>query len=595
MKRVSAMKRTVSFHRDALGPSRRFMAMSLLFLGACVGVVSLLGCGGFDTSPTDEPIVVEGLGSLRFPTSGAPAAQQYFLRGVLLLHSFEYEDAAAAFRQAQGLDPDFAMAYWGEAMTHNHPVWNHRNREAALEALARYAPTPEARRSKAPTPREGDWIGALDVLYEEGEKAVRDTAYSRAMERLVEAYPEDFEARAFHSLSLLGLSQGSRNVPTYMRAGAVALALFDENPDHPGAAHYAIHSFDDPIHAPLGLRAARAYAHIAPEAAHAQHMTSHIFLGLGLWDEVVAANERASDVVNRSRRSRNLGPSRCGHFNEWLVYGYQQLGRLEDAAELVRGCYQDVLDPDFSDFAVDWSSRLSGGTRPGSKPSARDQAARSFARMRALYLADARIEPSEAAYRFLADTDVEIEEPSDAHLSLMDLGTALAAVRRGDHALVQRTLDDLAVRGAADAPFLARYVPVWEGTVRSLLLAALGDLEAALAEARSAAGHEASLPMDYGPPLAAKPARELEGELLLAMGHPEQAIVAFGLALQRTPRRVLSVLGYARAAAASGDDHLATGAYEKLAEILASGDADQEELKEARSFLENRDETPSRR
>ena len=286
----------------------------------------------------------EGLGSLTFPTSGAPAAQPDFERGVLLMHSFEYEEAAAAFRAAQEKDPDFAMAYWGEAMSHNHPVWNEQDRDAALAVLARYGPTPMARAERAPTARERMYLEAVDVLYGDGAKPVRDTLYARAMEALAATHPEDFEARAFFALSILGLSQGSRDVPGYMRAGAVALDLFGANPGHPGAAHYVIHSFDDPTHAPLGLEAARAYASVAPDAAHAQHMTTHIFLALGMWDELVQANERADGVVDRNRGERGLPPTDCGHYNEWLAYGYQQQGRNADSGALVAGCLDQAAE-----------------------------------------------------------------------------------------------------------------------------------------------------------------------------------------------------------------------------------------------------------
>lgn len=256
------------------------------------------------------------LGTISFPNSGPPAAQRPFLRGVLLLHSFEYHDAADAFREAQRLAPGFALAYWGEAMTQTHPVWNEQELDTARAILARLAPTPEERSARARTARERAYLEAVEILYGEGSKARRDTLYSGAMARLAAAYPRDLEAQAFYALSLLGLSQGTRNVPTYMRAGALAEDVLRRNPDHPGAAHYVIHAFDDPAHAPLGLPAARAYSRIAPGAAHARHMTSHIFLALGMWDETVDANIAA------------LGPNRSkwppSHPSAWLDYAYLQ-------------------------------------------------------------------------------------------------------------------------------------------------------------------------------------------------------------------------------------------------------------------------------
>ena len=147
------------------------------------------------------------LGSIDFPNSGAPEAQESFTRAVLLLHSFEYEDAREAFQEAQRADPNFALAYWGEAMTHNHPLWRQRDRDAAVEALAKLAATAEARREKAPTQRERDYLHAVEVLYDEGEKIERDFAYCEVMGDLVERYPDDLEARAFYALSILGTAQ----------------------------------------------------------------------------------------------------------------------------------------------------------------------------------------------------------------------------------------------------------------------------------------------------------------------------------------------------------------------------------------------------
>lgn len=541
-------------------------------LRAAIGILASVGLHTLATSgpaaprplAAQEVSRIEGLGSLSFPNSGAPEAQEDFLRGVLLLHSFEYERAAGAFRRAQEIDPDFALAYWGEAMTHNHPVWNEQDREAALMALARYAPTPEARAARAPTERERAFLAAVDVLYGEGEKEARDTLYATEMERLAQAYPEDLEARVFHALSLLGLSQGDRHVPTYMEAAASALGAFHENPDHPGAAHYAIHSFDDPTHAVLAMEAARAYASIAPEAAHAQHMTTHIFLARGMWDDVVEANERAVAVTNRDRAGRDLPPTHCGHYNEWLLYGYQQQGRYEDAAVLLADCGAQARDED----------------RPGAR---RRSAAGSYVYMRNLHLADTR-DWSGAA----ATSELDLDEAATLPRLMQAWGSGIAALGRGDRRAAERSLEvlneaDAAEDGAYD--YLARYVPVWRGTLAARLLADAGDAEAAVRAAREAAVYEASLPVDFGPPVSFKPARELEGELLLAQGRAAEAMEAFQLALRRTPNRILSLAGYARAAAEAGRPDLARGAYAELAELLAKADRGSEELAEATDFL----------
>ncbi|MBI3790767.1 MAG: hypothetical protein HY275_07795, partial [Gemmatimonadetes bacterium] len=256
------------------------------------------------------------LGTLTFPNSGAAAAQPAFIRGMLLLHSFEYDDAAASFREAQRRDPRFALAYWGEALTHTHQVWNQQDADSARAVLRKLAPTATARRALARTPREQGYLDAVEVLYGEGSKAHRDTAYAEAMAQLSRAYPDDDEAAVLHATALFGLTQGVRDVPLYMRAGAIAQAVFRHNPQHPGAAHMVIHAFDDPTHAPLGLYAARAYSTIAPGAMHAQHMTTHIFLALGLWDDVVKQN-----IVAAGPDSSRWRP---GHYTSWLHYAYLQ-------------------------------------------------------------------------------------------------------------------------------------------------------------------------------------------------------------------------------------------------------------------------------
>ena len=291
--------------------------------GRCLLVTAALvsGLAAPVLAQPDTAVTVTGLGTLTFPTSTTvPAAQQAFIRGVLLLHVFEYPDAADAFRDAEARDPGFALAYWGEAMTATHPVWNQQDVAQARAALAKLGATPAARAAKAPTARERAYLAAVEILYGEGPKAHRDTLYSNAMRRVAESYPRDDEAQLFYALSLLGLSQGVRNVPTYLRAAAIAESVFVRNPHHPGAAHYWIHGMDDPEHASQALPAARALSGIAPDPGHAQHMTSHIFVALGMWDDVVSANESAMRMVDAMMRSRGQGPRLCGHYSEFLDY-----------------------------------------------------------------------------------------------------------------------------------------------------------------------------------------------------------------------------------------------------------------------------------
>ncbi len=200
------------------------------------------------------------------------------------------------------------MAYWGEAMTFNHPLWMEQDAGAARKALEKLAPTPEARLAKAPTEREKMYLSAVEALYGKGDKAANDKDYAEAMRRLHEKFPEDENAAAFYSLALLGTCEGKRDYPTYMKAAAVAEEVFAKNPLHPGAVHYLIHSYDDPVHAPLGMRAARVYAKIAPAAGHALHMPSHIFFASGMWEEAAASNEAAWKASLDRADRKKLGP-----------------------------------------------------------------------------------------------------------------------------------------------------------------------------------------------------------------------------------------------------------------------------------------------
>jgi hypothetical protein len=291
------------------------------------------------------------LGRVEFPTSGSAKAQAHFLRGLAALHSFWYEEALDAFRESTKVDPEFAMGYWGEAMTYNHPLWSEQDIAAARQVLAKIKETPKL------TDRERAYLRAVRALYGEGDKQTRDAAYSAAMEKIYRAYPDDLDAAAFYSLSLLGrVSAADKSYRLQARAGAIALEVYQKNPNHPGAAHYIIHAFDDPEHAILALPAARRYASIAPEAHHARHMPSHIFLQLGMWPEAAASNESAWEASDAWMKRKNLSLSvRDYHSLHWLLYAYLQQGRYRQAEQLLNlmkkvmseSTYNDKLRPDY--------------------------------------------------------------------------------------------------------------------------------------------------------------------------------------------------------------------------------------------------------
>ncbi len=465
------------------------------------------------------------LGTIDFPNSGSRAAQADFIEGVLLLHSFEFEDAALAFRAAQQKDEDFAMAYWGEAMTYNHPLWRQQDEEAALAALARYAPTPAARRARAPTEREAAYLATLDVLYGEGTKAERDAAYMSAMARLSAAHPTDMEARAFHALAILGSTDGERDFATYARAAAVAQPVFDANPDHPGAAHYIIHSFDDPVHAPLGLEAARAYSEIAPDAGHAQHMTSHIFVALGMWDDVVDANVRARDVQNARLAELGRPAIVCGHYTSWLHYGWLMKGMTAEAERGMEECRAWVL---------------SGRATPGDVDY--------FVNMRARQVIDG------GDWDAVRTLGAEVE-----HVGY-DFVSAYASLQSGERGPATRFVTSV-------APDAEPRHTIMRLELQGLLALDDGDHARAVELLEEATAIEESLPFEFGPPASLKPPHELLGEVHLELGSHAQALAAFQRALDFTPERALSLRGLVFAAEAVGDDALARDARGRLQRI----------------------------
>ena len=274
----------------------------------------------------------DAVGSLDFPTSATGDVEQHFLRAVAILHSFGWNQAIEQFQEAQALDPDFAMAYWGESLAYNHPLISQMNPDEPRRVLQRLAPTKAERMAKAPTEREKGFLGAVEVLWGEGEHVARRVGYMEAMERLHAQYPDDSEVAAFYALSILSAvsATGDLGMRLKVRAGTIALGLFADNPNHPGAPHYAIHSFDDPEHAPLALESAYRFSEIAPDVAHAIHMPTHIFIQHGMWDRVSTNNQAAYDAARALwKPGDSMGDAI--HPLDWGQYGDLQLGDYEKA------------------------------------------------------------------------------------------------------------------------------------------------------------------------------------------------------------------------------------------------------------------------
>ena len=490
------------------------------------------------------------VGSVSFANSGAPAAQADFLTGLAQLHNFQYAQAAAAFQRAREIDPNFAMAYWGEAMTYNHGVWMQQDRSAGRAALARLGATPEARSAKAPTPREKAYLAAVEVLYGDGDKYDRDRRYALAMERVHADYPADVDATCFYALALLGTSHAGRDVSTYMKAAALMEEAFEKYPEHPGAAHYLIHSVDDSVHAPLGLRAARAYSKIAPDSSHAQHMTSHIFLALGMWDDVVAANEAAIRLTN---------PRGCGHSVTWLGYGYLQQGRFADARGLVEDCGEQMRER--PETATGADALDYDGTSAGS-----------FSAMRSRYLIDTGDWSSPVAAMPVRGEGVIVAEYTrdftDAYGVARhgEVADAVGAVARAASSS-ERFLAAAVAAGLPEETPMRRVPMIQQDELKGLLLLRQGDVAGGVALLSKAAAAEKAIPMEYGPPSLAKPANELLGEVLLDLDRPQEARAAFEAAQTLAPGRGQSLIGLSKCAAALEDRELAASVDARLAKV----------------------------
>ena len=503
------------------------------------------------------------LGEIDFPTSASPAAHVAFIRGVLLMHNFHYPTAAEAFRQAQKLDPTDVMSFWGEAMTYTHPVWNQQDTAAARAVLRRLGPTREERLAKTRSLAERRWLDAVETLYApSGTKAQRDTAYAASMASMHQADPQNVEATTLYALALLGLNQGERDVATYQKAYSLLAPVFASHPHHPGAAHYLIHAVDDPDHAAMGLDAANAYSEIAPSAGHAIHMTSHIFLALGKWDDVVSANQRAQATAPPPGFL-------SGHVVHWLHYGLLQQGRYREADRWLDSMAKQASTGPPNRRALSWDAV---GLMAGAN----------LADTRRWRSIAGRLRVDSAAFDATSDSEALLD------LAASEFGFALGALFRGETSAFNSALAEMTARRtrAASNPDMATsrgMSEVMEKTLRGYALEKNGDTAGALALFRDAANQESQLPMPFGPPMTIKPPREAAGELLLMLGRSADARQEFVLALARTPRRTAPLLGLARAEYALGNRAESSRLYRELVSIWHGADEGLPELAEARS------------
>lgn len=472
------------------------------------------------------------------------------MRGIAWLHSFGYDQALDEFSEAQRLDPGFALAYWGEAMTHFRPIWYAHSVEAGRAALARLGPTPEVRAGKASTDRERGYLNAVEILFGPGDVRAQVTGFAAAMESLAATHPADDEAASFHALGLFGRVQILRDDPKLLtRAAGIAEQVFAHNALHPGAAHLIIHAYDDRDHAARALPAARAYARIAPASSHARHMPSHIFLQLGMWQEAAASDEAAFRVTDDwVRRTGRPLADRDYHPQTWLVYEYLQLGRYADAKRALKP-FEDAM-------------------AQTKNPALENE----LATLRAYYIIETRRWSEIAGRSAFANID-ELFAVAFGAAKLRDLDRAEAAravlqkIATSDHDKDRREM------GA-----------IMERQIAGLIAMADGNRDAGLTALRSAVELEDRQPRPVGRPHPIKPSHELLGEILLDLGRPGEAKKYFERALWRGANRSLSVLGLARASSLLGQLAEAKRYYRQFLSNWQKADPDLPELKEARRY-----------
>ena len=498
----------------------------------------------------------ENVGTIDFPTSATGEAQQHFLRGVAILHSFGWKQAIEQFRAAQAIDPDFALAYWGESLSYNHPLQSEADAESPREALARLGATTQERLAKAPTARERGLLEAVEMLWGEGSWRDRRIAYMDAMARLYEQYPADDEIASFYALSMLSGARAlaDDSLRLEMRAGAIALGVLERNPDHPGAAHFVIHAFDDPLHAPIALPAAYVFADIAPAVSHARHMPTHIFIQHGMWDLVSTENQSAYDAAQALwQPGDSVGDA--VHSLDWGQYGDLQLGDYEKARL--------------------WIDRLEAIIEASE---GQDRAVMTLPLMEARYVVETE--------------EWRIDEITDETSASMLLATALSAVRTGNVETAERAEEALArlVSSESGGGVLRNgqhWVRVMHKQVGALVRVAQGDADGAVRFMDEALEIVATIRAPNGAANPVKPAYELYGEILLELGRPEEAVAKFETSLLRMPNRPRSVLGLARALERMGDEEGAAEQYEILNAIWDGRDSFTG-LQEARQFLMSR-------
>lgn len=514
----------------------------------------------------------EKLGQVNFNVACNPQAQRQFNRAVAWLHSFEYEEAEKAFAAVTVTDPRCGMGYWGIAMSNYHTIWappTAAELQKALSALEK------AKSVGARTQRERDYIAALAVFYQDADKLdhrARTFAYSKAMEQVYRRYSSDREAGIFYALTLIatGMMDGDKSYANEKKAAQILNRVLAREPQHPGVTHYLIHSYDYPALAHLALPAARSYARIAPASAHAQHMPSHIFTRLGLWQESIRSNLDAKAAAQAFAVRNHLSGAWDEQFHamDYLAYAYLQ-GAQDKQARGVLDELNRIQKAEPETFKVAYA----------------------YTAIPARYALERR-QWAEAAKLSWPPVTMNTFpwqrfRWAEAHIHF---ARAIGAARTGDTASARQGVEKLAdirqslaaVKGDYD---WAKQVEIERQVASAWLAYAEGKHEGSLRLMRAAAELDDATEKHPVTPGAILPVREQLGELLLEMKQPTAALPEFETSLRSAPNRFNGLYGAARAARLAADRKKAQTYYQKLLTLCRQSNSVRPEIEEAKAFV----------
>jgi tetratricopeptide (TPR) repeat protein len=537
------------------------MKVPKLVLLALIGAVSLAPFSLSAQEPQHHHDADEKLGTVSFATSCAPAVQSQFERGVAFLYSFEYELADAQFEEVAKKDPRCAMAYWGQAMTLYHELWSRPTKADLAQGAELLA---KARSLDPPTPRERDYIQALSVFYSDADKldhSQRADLYAKAMQGVHERNPDDHEAAIFYALSLLASGPGrDPNLTNAKAAVAILNQLYDEQPNHPGIAHYIIHSCDNPAMASLALPAARKYASIAPSSPHAVHMPSHIFARLGLWQDDINSNLAAIQVADSMAEHHHVMHHKV-HSMDFLEYAYMQIGDDADAKatiEQIAAIRPDQMDPEFENYLL---------VRQAEGPA-------KYALERRQWREALALQPIAGA-------------PSDVQL-VTYWGRAVAAGHLHDAAAAQDALKHydelLEATRKGPRPYVVDGLKNEHQLVQAWAAYAAGNSADALRQLRAVADDQDKV----GKGETELPAREMLADMLLDLQRPQEALAEYEISLRTDPNRFNGLYGAAQAATQLQEKEKTATYYSQLLKNCAGVRSDRPELAQAKTLLASR-------